>query len=65
MMIMGGGIVSLIQGVAADAYLGIQWSYLVGVACFAYLAFYAWKVSGILRKQGIDFDTADGVAAGH
>ena len=57
MMIMGGGLVSLLQGIlAADALLGIQWSYLVGVACFAYLAFYAWKVSGILRSQGIDFD---------
>jgi FHS family L-fucose permease-like MFS transporter len=29
---------------------------LVGVACFAYLAFYAWKVSKILKSQGIDFD---------
>jgi FHS family L-fucose permease-like MFS transporter len=57
MMIMGGGLVSLLQGIlAADSLLGIQWSYLVGVACFAYLAFYAWKVSGILRSQGIDFD---------
>ena len=57
MMIMGGGVVSLLQGYVSDAFLGIQWSYLVGVACFAYLAFYAWRVSGILRKQGIDYDT--------
>ena len=57
MMIMGGGIVSLLQGwLAADNLLGIQWSYIVGVACFAYLAFYAWSVKGILRKQGIDYD---------
>lgn len=63
MMIMGGGIISLLQGFLADHLLGIQWSYLVGVACFAYLAFYAWKVSGILRKQGISFDAP--VAAGH
>jgi FHS family L-fucose permease-like MFS transporter len=47
----------LLQGVvSADNLLGIKWSYLVGVACFAYLAFYAFKVSGILRKQGIDFN---------
>ena len=55
MMIMGGGIVSWLQGVVSDS-TGIQYSYIVGIACFAYLAFYAWKVSGILRSQGISFD---------
>jgi FHS family L-fucose permease-like MFS transporter len=55
MMIMGGGIVSWIQGVVADS-TNIHSSYIVGVVCFAYLAFYAWRVSGILRKQGIHFD---------
>lgn len=57
MMIMGGGLISFLQGwLAGDERLGIQWSYMVGVACFAYLAFYAWKVAGILRTQGIDYD---------
>ncbi len=56
MMIMGGGIVSLIQGFLADHVVGIQWSYLVGVACFAYLAFYAIRVKSILKTQGIDYD---------
>jgi len=61
MMIMGGGFVSLFQGFMADeARLGIQWSYLVGVACFAYLAFYAWSVSNILKKQGVSFDSVKG-----
>lgn len=56
MMIMGGGVISLLQGyLSSDYLLGIQWSYLVGVGCFAYLAFYAFKVKGILKKQGIDF----------
>jgi FHS family L-fucose permease-like MFS transporter len=55
-MIMGGGVVSLLQGFLADYGLGIQWSYLVGVACFAYLAFYAVRAQGILKAQGIDFD---------
>jgi FHS family L-fucose permease-like MFS transporter len=56
MMIMGGGIISLIQGyLASDAVLGIRWSYLVGVVCFAYLAFYAWKVKTILHNQGVDY----------
>ncbi|MCO6148678.1 MFS transporter [Flavobacterium sp. NRK1] len=62
MMIMGGGIVSLIQGVVADA-TNIKISYIVGVICFAYLAFYAWKVKGILRNQGIDFDKK--ISGGH
>ncbi|MEJ0101180.1 MAG: MFS transporter [Bacteroidota bacterium] len=57
MMIMGGGVISLLQGfLSADNILGIQWSYIVGVACFVYLAFYAWKVKDILKKQGIDYD---------
>lgn len=64
MMIMGGGIVSLIQGFVADEQvLGIQWSYLVGVACFAYLAFYAVKAKSILQQQGIDYDKQ--VSGGH
>jgi len=55
MMIMGGGIVSLIQGYVADITT-IHASYIVGVICFAYLAFYAIRVSGILKSQGIDLD---------
>lgn len=58
MMIMGGGFISLLQGwLAGDRLLGIQWSYLVGVLCFAYLAFYGWRAAGILREQGIELDT--------
>jgi FHS family L-fucose permease-like MFS transporter len=55
MMIMGGGIVSLLQGYIADL-TNIHFSYIVGVVCFAYLAFYAIRVSGILKSQGIDLD---------
>lgn len=55
MMIMGGGFISVLQGYISEI-IGIQSSYIVGVLCFAYLAFYAWTVSGILRKQGINFD---------
>lgn len=62
MMIMGGGIVSWIQGIISES-IGIQSSYIIGVLCFAYLAFYAWKVSGILKNQGIDFDKP--VSGGH
>lgn len=66
MMIMGGGVVSLLQGyLAGDQYLGIQWSYLVGVACFAYLAYYAWRVRHILKSQGIDYDATTTTGGGH
>lgn len=53
MMIMGGGIVSWLQGYLADL-TNIHFSYIVGVLCFAYLAFYAIRVKGILKSQGID-----------
>jgi len=63
MMIMGGGIISLLQGYLADTSIGIQWSYMVGVACFCYLAFYAIKAKSILKSQGIDYDVK--VSGGH
>ena len=62
MMIMGGGIISWLQGFVADS-TNIHFSYIVGVFCFAYLAFYAWRVSSILKSQGIDFDKK--VSGGH
>ncbi|MEO5890346.1 MAG: MFS transporter [Ferruginibacter sp.] len=55
MMIFGGGIVSYLQGVLADE-IGIQTSYIIGVVCFAYLAFYAIKAKSVLISQGIDYD---------
>ncbi|RZK57259.1 MAG: MFS transporter [Pedobacter sp.] len=62
MMIMGGAIISPLQGWIAGS-IGIQYSYVVGILCFAYLAFYALKASSILKAQGIDFDQK--VAGGH
>lgn len=62
MMIMGGGFVSLLQGYVADVS-SIHSSYIVGVLCFGYLAFYAWKVSSILKNQGIHFDKK--ISGGH
>ena len=55
MMIMGGGVISLLQGYIADL-TNIHFSYIVGIICFAYLAFYAIKVSDILKKQGINLN---------
>lgn len=62
MMIMGGGIISLLQGYVSE-HIGIQYSYVVGVMCFAYLAFYAISASKILTSQGISFDRK--VSGGH
>lgn len=55
MMILGGGIIPPIQGKIADV-IGIHQSYWVAVVCFAYLAFFAFAVKGILKSQGIDYD---------
>lgn len=55
MMIMGGGLVSWFQGwLSAPEMIGIKASYWVGVACFAYLAYYGWAVKKILKAQGIN-----------
>lgn len=55
MMILGGSIIPPIQGELADS-IGIHSSYIVPVLGFAYLIFFAWKVSIELRKQGIDIE---------
>ena len=36
--------------------VGVHFSFIVGVACFAYLAFYAIAATRTLRNQGIDLD---------
>jgi FHS family L-fucose permease-like MFS transporter len=59
MMIMGGGLVSALQGIVADA-TSIHFSYVIGVLCFGYLAFYAWRVRSILQRQGISFEAQAG-----
>jgi len=43
MMIMGGGIISWLQGSVSES-IGIQSSYIIGVLCFVYLGFFAWIV---------------------
>ena len=63
MMILGGAIIPPVQGILADTS-GIHLSYVIPVIGFAYLAFFAWKVSGELRKQGIDLDHVE-AGGGH
>jgi len=55
MMILGGAIIPPIQGKLSDI-IGIHQSYWVTVACFAYLAIFAFLVKKMLQKQGIDYD---------
>jgi MFS transporter, FHS family, L-fucose permease len=57
MMILGGAIIPPLQGSIADVAHDIHLSYWVPAACFAYLAFFAWKVSNILKKQGYDIES--------
>ncbi|MCW3122455.1 MAG: glucose transporter [Flavipsychrobacter sp.] len=64
MMILGGAIIPPIQGKLADLQsIGIHASYWIPVFCFAYLALFAVGVKGILRKQGIDYDSS--IEGGH
>ena len=62
MMILGGGIIPPLQGKLSDI-IGIHSSYIVPVLCFGYIAFFGWKVIGILEKQGIGHDIE--VGGGH
>ncbi len=64
MMIMGGGVISLLQGgLANDQWLGIQHSYWIGVICFAYLAFFALRAGSILSQRGVVVGQSE--SAGH
>ena len=63
MMILGGGIIPLIQGYICDfdltdkgGIMGITWthfSYVIPILCFSYITFYGYITPKILRKQGI------------
>jgi FHS family L-fucose permease-like MFS transporter len=52
MMIIGGAIIPPIQGILVDK-VDAHSSYFITVICFAYLAWYAYKVKLIFEKQGI------------
>jgi FHS family L-fucose permease-like MFS transporter len=71
MMILGGSVIPPLQGKIADGsnniiegMSGIHFSYIVPVMGFAYLIYFALKVSKELRKQGIDLDHVE-VKGGH
>lgn len=54
MMILGGAVIPPLQGLLVDRF-DAHSSYAITLFCFAYLAWYAWKVKSIFRKQGIDY----------
>lgn len=58
MMILGGAIIPPLQGGLADI-TNIHASYWITVVCFAYLVFFAWRVSSILKAQGYDLDATE------
>lgn len=57
MMILGGAIIPPLQGKLADIEsISIQSSFVVGIVCFIYLAFFAFFVKKKLNDQGVDFE---------
>lgn len=70
MMILGGGVIPLLQGSVCDIDLtspngifGITWthfSYIVPLIGFAYLGFYGFYCPKILKKQGINHIESEG-----
>ncbi len=57
MMILGGALIPPFQGYLVDLLKNAHQSYIVTVCCFAYLAWYAYKVTSIFKKQGISLDS--------
>ena len=49
MGILGGAIIPWLQGFTAD-HIGVHASYIIPIACFAYLAFYGWRVRKLVEN---------------
>lgn len=70
MMILGGGVIPLLQGSICDfditnpnGIFGITWthfSYIIPLLGFAYLGFYGYYCPKILKKQGINHIESEG-----
>lgn len=64
MMILGGAVIPPLQGSLGDTpSIGMHNSYLLAAVCFALLVFLALKLKGVLKAQGLDFDSQ--IAGGH
>jgi FHS family L-fucose permease-like MFS transporter len=55
MMILGGGVIPLIQAKLVDI-IGAQNSFIVGAVCFAYLAIFAVLAKRFLTKRGVSLE---------
>ena len=72
MMILGGGVIPLIQGRICDfdlsdpqGIMGLSWthfSYIIPLLGFGYLAFYGFYCPRILKKQGVFHVESEGGA---
>ena len=49
MAIVGGAIVPFVQGLMADT-MGLQWSFLVPAACYAFILYFGLKYAGLYRQ---------------
>ena len=63
MMILGGAVIPPLQGSIGDLTHDMHNSYLVAAVCFAGLALLALKLRGVLKAQGLDFDSQ--ISGGH
>ena len=64
MMILGGAIIPPFQGALGDTpSIGMHNSYLVAAVCFGLLALLAIRLRGVLKSQGLDFDSQ--IGGGH
>jgi len=54
MMILGGAVIPPLQGLLADN-TNPHSSYFITIICFAYLAWYAFKVKKVFAQQGISY----------
>jgi FHS family L-fucose permease-like MFS transporter len=46
MAIVGGAIVPFVQGMVADG-VGLQWSFLVPAACYAFILYFGLRFAGL------------------
>ena len=64
MMILGGALIPPVQGGLADIpAIGIHYSYVIPILCFAYITFFGYRVRSILQSQGLDYEAA--ISGGH
>jgi FHS family L-fucose permease-like MFS transporter len=51
MAIVGGAVVPFVQGLLADA-MGLQWSFVVPAACYAFILYFGLRFSSLYSQPG-------------